>query len=70
MKTIILILSILIINNLVFYYTFIPRIIEKRAKDLDLMQYNGEKEKFVGKDSVLLNQWEIYYLQYGNTNGY
>ena len=54
----------------IFYYIAIPKIIERRAKDLNLMQYNGDKDRFVAKDSLQLSGWDIYYLQYGNMNGY
>ena len=56
----------------VFYYTFyyavVPNIIERRLKDLNFMQYSGEK--FIGKDSVNVNEYDFYYIQYGNLDGY
>lgn len=54
----------------IFYYIAIPKIIERRARDLDLMRYSAEKDKMIGKDSLQLNKWDIYYLQHGNMNGY
>jgi hypothetical protein len=51
-----------------FYYAIIPKVIEKRFRDLNLMQYNGEK--FIGKDSVIVNEYDFYYIQYGNLDGY
>lgn len=56
--------------NIIYYYYILPKIIEDRAKDLGIMQYNGKKDRFVAKDSITLYQDDIYYLQYGNTNGY
>ena len=55
---------------IIFYYKAIPNIIERRAKDLGLMHYDGNKDKFVAKDSINIIGWEIYYLQFGNMNGY
>ena len=53
-----------------FYYVVLPEIIEHRAKDLNLMQYNGEKDKFIAKDNLNINGWDLYYLQHGNMKGY
>lgn len=51
-----------------FYYAIVPTIVEKRLKDLNLMQYNGEK--FIGKDNIIVNEYDFYYIQYGNLDGY
>lgn len=59
-----------IICFVTFYIVFMPKIIERRMKDLNIMHYNGKFEKFVGKDDVKLNSWDLYYIQYGNLNGY
>ncbi len=56
--------------SIIFYYVALPRIIERRARDLGLMQYNADKDKMVAKDTLKLNRWDLYYLQYGNLNGY
>ncbi len=53
-----------------FYYVSMPKIIERRARDLALMQYSADKDKMVAKDSLQLSGWNLYYLQYGNMNGY
>lgn len=55
---------------IIFYYFALPKIIERRARDLDLMQYCADKDKMVAKDSLSVTTWDIYYLQYGNMNGY
>lgn len=47
-----------------------PKIIERRAIDLNLMQYDGKKDTFVAKDSLCISGWDLYYLQHGNLNGY
>lgn len=56
--------------SIIFYYIVIPKIIENRAKNLDLMRYSADKNKMVSKDSLNLSKWDVYYLQYGNMNGY
>lgn len=54
----------------IFMETIIPNIIEKRYKALDLMQYDGKDDKFVPKsDSLLVNKWDLWYIQYGTTKG-
>jgi hypothetical protein len=44
-----------------------PYIIEQRAKELNIMEYDGKLDKFVFKHSVTLNSGELYYLQNGTT---
>lgn len=56
--------------GVIFYYVAMPKIIERRARDLALMQYSADKDKMVAKDTLQLSGWDIYYLQYGNINGY
>lgn len=70
LSTITAIVGYTLLCAVIFYYAVVPKIIERRAKDLNLMQYNGEKDKFVGKDSLNISGWDLYYLQYGNMNGY
>lgn len=53
-----------------FYYIAIPKIIERRARDLGLMQYSADKDRMISKDSLQLSGWDVYYIQYGNMNGY
>ena len=59
-----------VLCSVVFYYIALPKIIERRARDLGLMQYNAEKDRMVAKDSLKLSGWDVYYLQYGNMSGY
>jgi len=59
-----------VLCGVVFYYIALPKIIERRARDLGLMQYNAEKDRMVAKDSLKLSGWDVYYLQYGNMSGY
>lgn len=56
--------------GVIFYYIAIPKIIERRARDLGLMQYSADKDRMIAKDSLQLSGWDIYYLQYGNMSGY
>ncbi len=56
--------------GVIFYCIAIPKIIEHRAMDLGLMQYSAHKDRMAPKDSLQLCVWDIYYLQYGNMNGY
>jgi cell division protein FtsX len=67
---IILFIIFLITTFTLFYYITIPIIIESRARDLGIMRYNSEKNKFIAKDSLNLNKFDIYYLQYGTLKGY
>jgi len=55
---------------IIFYYIALPRIIEGRARDLGLMHYSADKDRMIGKDSVQLSDWDLYYIQYGNMDGY
>lgn len=64
------IVSYTLLCFVIFYYVAVPKIIERRAQDLNLMQHNSEKDRFVGKDSLNINEWDLHYLQYGNMNGY
>lgn len=64
------VLCTLIFSFIFSYYIVIPKIIERRAMDLNLMQYNGDKDKFVAKDSSCISGWDVYYLQYGDMDGY
>lgn len=52
------------------YYYALPKIIESRAKDLNLMRFDSKKDKFVAKDSIKISGWDLYYLQHGNVDGY
>jgi hypothetical protein len=70
LSTITAIVGYTLLCAVIFYYVAVPKIIERRVKDLDLMQYNGEKDKFVSKDSLNISGWDVYYLQHGNMDGY
>lgn len=56
-----------IIGGVVYHYMEMPREIERRAKDLDLMHYNGKLDKFVPKDSIKISGDELNYIIYGTT---
>lgn len=61
----------LIIGQIIGYffciYMEVPDIIERRAKDLDLMRYDGKTNKFIPKDSIFIRGSEINYLIHGTT---
>lgn len=69
-KKIIFYILYTILCCVVLYYAAMPKIIERRARDLGLMRYNANKNRMVSKDSLYLTGWDLYYLQYGNMNGY
>lgn len=52
------------------YYVIMPSEIERRFRDLNLMHYNGVKDKMVAKDSVSLDYYDLHYIQYGNLKDY
>lgn len=56
----------LVVGFALMYFYTMPRLIERRGKEIGIYRYDGDKDKFVPKDSVTINQWEIHYLQYGN----
>ena len=60
----------LFVTYLMFYYVCMPRIIERRSKDLGLFEYDYKKDKHVAKDSISLNSYEFHYIQYGNLDEY
>jgi hypothetical protein len=70
LSTITAIVGYTLLCAVIFYYVAVPKIIERRAKDLNLMRYNGEKDKFVVKDTINISGWDLYYLQHGNMSGY
>lgn len=70
LSTITAIVGYTLLCTVIFYYVAIPKIIENRAKDLNLMRYNGEKDTFVAKDSLNISGCDLYYLQHGNMNAY
>jgi hypothetical protein len=59
-----------VLCGVIFYYIVTPKIVERRAMDLGLMHYSAYKDKMIAKDSLTLSGWDVYYLQYGNMNGY
>lgn len=54
----------------VFYQLVIPKVIESRAGDLDLMRYDSTKDEMVPKDSLRLDKFDFYYLKNGELNEY
>ncbi len=62
---------VLIIGEIIGYLAYVnmcmPHEIEQRMKDLNLMQYDGKTNKFIPKDSVILNAGELNYIIKGTT---
>jgi hypothetical protein len=48
------------------YFFAMPRFIEKRALDLNIIKYNSKEENFVIKDSITLSSDDLNYLKYGS----
>lgn len=67
---IIMCLCCVALTSVAFYYFALPKIIESRARDLNLTRYDGSKGTFVAKDSLYVSKYDIYYLQHGNMKGY
>ena len=48
------------------YCVMVPRVLESRAMDLDLLRYDSKKDNFVLKDSVVLGEYDFKYLKLGD----
>jgi hypothetical protein len=42
-----------------------PKDIEQRAKELNILKYDSKTGKFVVKDSVYIDNFDLEYLKYG-----
>ena len=49
----------------IMYNWGMQEIMDQRAKDLNLMQYDSCVAEMVPKDSLHLDNWDFYYLKYG-----
>lgn len=62
---------ILLIGEAIGWYACkhfeVPDVIEQRAKELNLMRYNGKSDKFIPKDTIEINGYELNYLIHGTT---
>jgi hypothetical protein len=56
------------ITSFLYYQIQVPKVIEKRMKSLDLMEYDSKSDKFIMKDSILINSGDLNYIKYGTTN--
>lgn len=59
-----------VLCSIIFYYIALPKIIERRAKDLGLLIYNSKEDKMVEKDSLHISGWDLHYLKKGTMDGY
>lgn len=48
---------------LAYHYVILPRIIDRRANDLGLMQFSSRAGKMIARDDV---KYTLYYLKYGS----
>lgn len=67
--------KVFLLMAIVFFLTvtFMKRIwvqntFDRRCQDLGLMRYNSELDKFVLKDSVEFDKWDLHYIKYGTMN--
>lgn len=49
---------------LMYFFSF-PRLIEKRAKDLNILHYNAKDDTFTVNDTIVLDDYEWRYLRNG-----
>ena len=55
----------LVIGIRVMYDWGMQKIIDQRAKELNIMRYDSQVDKMVPKDSLHLDNWDFHYLKYG-----
>jgi hypothetical protein len=54
---------------IMFYFVLLPKTVERRARDLNLMQYDGQTNRFELKaDTIQITKWDLHYLQHGHMN--
>jgi hypothetical protein len=62
----------LLLGEIIGYYVYIngimPRDIEQRAKELNILRYDSKTDKFIIKDSVYIDNFDLEYLKYGTIN--
>lgn len=56
----------IIISCLLMYYYSMPRLIEKRAVELNMVKYNSKEDEFLIKDSITLSSDDFNYLKHGS----
>lgn len=59
----------LLLGQIIGYYVYVngimPRDIEERAKELNIVKYDSKTNSFIIKDSVYINNFDLEYLKYG-----
>jgi hypothetical protein len=58
---------ILIIGEIIGAWAYheieLPNVIEKRAKELNILKYDSKTDKYIIKDSVCINNYDFEYLK-------
>ena len=57
-----------VIGGLVYQHIELPNEIEKRARELNLLKYDSKQNKFIIKDSVYIDNFDLEYLKNGTMN--
>lgn len=57
-----------LIGGFVYQNMELPNEIEKRAKELNILKYDSKINKFIVKDSVYIDNFDLEYLKHGTTN--
>lgn len=57
-----------LIGGFVYEYMELPNKIEQRAKEINIVTYDSKQNKFIIKDSVTIDNYDLEYLKYGKTN--
>ena len=64
-------LALGIIIGISFFKKFLMSgIIEKRAKNIAILNYDSNTNSFFVKDSTVINNGDFHYLKYGTTKNY
>ena len=58
----------MLLTSLIFYNLLMPKIIFNRAERLNFTQYNAKIDKKIYKDSMIIDEWDLYYLTNGTMN--
>jgi hypothetical protein len=59
-----LLLGIIMGVGIMYWYSM-PRLFERRAKDLGILHYNAKDDTMIPYDTIVLNEYEWRYLRNG-----
>lgn len=68
-KALLIFIVISLYTWLLVGYIF-PALIDSRAEKLGLLQYDSTTNKMIVKDSVTINDSDLYYIKFGTMEGY